>query len=117
MLIFPMRRVANVTLPALLCSALLFGVVHAQTPMQRARRHVVPGSGQTLRHRGEHRGPKGAAGTRDRSAAPGKIGGYRPHAISGAHRRWLVERCKAADYTLAVWWRSWPNAASRWTTV
>jgi transposase len=34
------------------------------------------------------------------SAAPGKIGGYRPRAISGAHRHWLVERCKAADFTL-----------------
>jgi putative transposase len=34
------------------------------------------------------------------SAAPGKIGGYRRQAISGAHRRWLVERCKAADFTL-----------------
>jgi putative transposase len=34
------------------------------------------------------------------SAAPGKIGGYRPRAIAGAHRHWLLERCKAGDFTL-----------------
>ena len=34
------------------------------------------------------------------SAAPGKIGGYRPRAIAGAHRDWLVERCQTHDFTL-----------------
>jgi putative transposase len=34
------------------------------------------------------------------SAAPGKIGGYRPRAIAGAHRHWLLERCKAGGFTL-----------------
>lgn len=34
------------------------------------------------------------------NAAPGQIGGYRPRAIAGAHRDWLVERCKTHDFTL-----------------
>ena len=34
------------------------------------------------------------------SAAPGKIGGYRPRAIAGGHRDWLVERCQTHDFTL-----------------
>jgi transposase len=33
------------------------------------------------------------------SVAPGKIGGYRPKAISGAHRLWLLQRIKD-DFTL-----------------
>lgn len=31
---------------------------------------------------------------------PGKIGGYKPKTISGEHRLWLIERCKARDFTL-----------------
>ena len=34
------------------------------------------------------------------SVAPGKIGGYKPKKIAGAHRDWLVQRCRAADFTL-----------------
>ena len=34
------------------------------------------------------------------SVAPGKIGGYKPKAISGAHRVWLLQRIKAGDFTL-----------------
>jgi putative transposase len=34
------------------------------------------------------------------SAAPGKIGGYRPKAIVGEHRDWLVQRIKEKDFTL-----------------
>ena len=34
------------------------------------------------------------------SVAPGKIGGYRPAKIVGAHRGWLVERIAGADFTL-----------------
>jgi putative transposase len=32
--------------------------------------------------------------------APGKIGGYKPKAISGEHRIWLTERCRRQDFTL-----------------
>ena len=34
------------------------------------------------------------------SAAPGQIGGYRPKGIRGEHRDWLLERCRARDFTL-----------------
>lgn len=34
------------------------------------------------------------------SAAPGRIGGYRPKGIRGEHRDWLIERCRASDFTL-----------------
>jgi putative transposase len=34
------------------------------------------------------------------SAAPGKMGGYKPKAISGEHHVWLVQRCREKDFTL-----------------
>jgi transposase len=34
------------------------------------------------------------------SVAPGKMGGHKPKAISGAHRDWLLQRIKAGDFTL-----------------
>ena len=35
------------------------------------------------------------------SIAHGKIGGYRPAALSGAHREWLLDRCRSGrDFTL-----------------
>src|SRR5688572_11359164 len=34
------------------------------------------------------------------SVAPGKIGGYKPKKIRGAHRDWLLARCQAKDFTL-----------------
>ena len=34
------------------------------------------------------------------SVTPGKIGGYRPKAIVGAHRDWLLQRIKEKDFTL-----------------
>ena len=34
------------------------------------------------------------------SAAPGKMGGYKPKAIAGEHRAWLLERIKERDFTL-----------------
>jgi putative transposase len=34
------------------------------------------------------------------SAAPGQMGGHKPKAIAGAHRDWLVERCRTRDFTL-----------------
>lgn len=37
---------------------------------------------------------------RTRSVAPDKIGGYRPKKIAGAHRDWLVQRCRERDFTL-----------------
>jgi transposase len=34
------------------------------------------------------------------SAAAGKMGGYKPKAIAGEHRAWLLERTKEGDFTL-----------------
>ena len=34
------------------------------------------------------------------SVAPGKIGGYKPKKIAGAHHEWLVQRCREAEFTL-----------------
>jgi transposase len=34
------------------------------------------------------------------SVAPGKIGGYKPKAIAGEHRVWLLQRTKERDFTL-----------------
>jgi putative transposase len=31
---------------------------------------------------------------------PGQMGGHKPKKISGAHRDWLVQRCRDADFTL-----------------
>jgi len=34
------------------------------------------------------------------SARPGRMGGYKPKKIAGAHRSWLVARCRERDFTL-----------------
>lgn len=34
------------------------------------------------------------------SVAPGQMGGHKPKKISGAHRDWLVQRCREKDFTL-----------------
>jgi putative transposase len=34
------------------------------------------------------------------SVSPKQMGGYKPKAIRGDHREWLVERCRGADFTL-----------------
>jgi len=34
------------------------------------------------------------------SVAPGQIGGHKPRKIAGAHRDWLVGRCRERDFTL-----------------
>jgi putative transposase len=34
------------------------------------------------------------------SLAPGRMGGHRPKKIAGAHRDWLIARCRTADFTL-----------------
>lgn len=34
------------------------------------------------------------------STAPGQMGGYKPRAICGAHREWLIERCSTRAFTL-----------------
>jgi putative transposase len=34
------------------------------------------------------------------SIAPGQMGGHKSRAISGAHRDWLIARCRAGDFTL-----------------
>jgi putative transposase len=34
------------------------------------------------------------------TVAPGKMGGHKPKAISGAHRLWLLDRIKDGDFTL-----------------
>ena len=34
------------------------------------------------------------------STRPGRIGGYKPKKIAGAHRAWLLARCGERDFTL-----------------
>jgi putative transposase len=34
------------------------------------------------------------------SVAAGRMGGYKPKAIAGMHRDWLIERCRGGDFTL-----------------
>lgn len=34
------------------------------------------------------------------SLEPDQIGGYKPKKIAGAHRDWLLRRCREADFTL-----------------
>jgi putative transposase len=34
------------------------------------------------------------------SARPGKMGGHKPKKIAGAHRTWLLTRCRERDFTL-----------------
>lgn len=34
------------------------------------------------------------------SSAPGRMGGYKPRAICGVHREWLIERCSRRAFTL-----------------
>ena len=34
------------------------------------------------------------------SVAPGRMGGHKPKAIAGAHRDWLIARCRGGDFTL-----------------
>lgn len=34
------------------------------------------------------------------SVAPGQMGGHKPKKIAGAHRDWLLGRCRGADFTL-----------------
>ena len=34
------------------------------------------------------------------SVAPGQMGGHKPKKIAGAHRDWLLGRCRQADFTL-----------------
>lgn len=41
---------------------------------------------------------------------PDQVGGYRPKEISGAHRDWLVRRCRTGDSPCAGRWPSLPGA-------
>ncbi|NOJ44661.1 transposase [Bradyrhizobium sp. WSM 1791] len=34
------------------------------------------------------------------SVKPDQTGGYRPKKIAGAHREWLMQRCREADFTV-----------------
>jgi putative transposase len=34
------------------------------------------------------------------SVAPGRMGGHRPKKLVGEHRDWLLQRCRARDFTL-----------------
>ena len=34
------------------------------------------------------------------SVAPGQMGGHKPRKIAGAHREWLIVRCRVGDFTL-----------------
>jgi putative transposase len=35
------------------------------------------------------------------SAAPSKIGGYKPRTLRGEHATWLIGRCKEKDFTIS----------------
>jgi len=35
------------------------------------------------------------------SAAPSKIGGYKPKTLRGEHAAWLIARCKERDFTIS----------------
>jgi putative transposase len=35
------------------------------------------------------------------SAAPSKIGGYKPKTLRGEHATWLIERCQEKDFTIS----------------
>ena len=35
------------------------------------------------------------------SAAPAKIGGYKPKTLRGEHADWLITRCKEKDFTIS----------------
>ena len=35
------------------------------------------------------------------SAAPSKIGGYKPKTLRGEHANWLIARCKEKDFTIS----------------
>ena len=37
---------------------------------------------------------------RSGSVAPGQMGGHKPKKIAGAHREWLLGRCRTGDFTL-----------------
>jgi transposase len=37
---------------------------------------------------------------RSGSVAPGQMGGHKPRTLRGAHREWLLARCRAGDFTL-----------------
>ena len=47
---------------------------------------------------------------------PGKMGGHVRPKIAGEHRAWLLQRTGQADFTIAAWSPSWPNAVCAWTT-
>ena len=34
------------------------------------------------------------------SVAAGQMGGHKPRTLSGAHRDWLIERCRTGDFTI-----------------
>ena len=46
------------------------------------------------------------------SLRPSQIGGYKPKAISGEHRVWLLQRIKEKDFTLRGLVAELPNVAS-----
>ncbi len=35
------------------------------------------------------------------SAAPAKMGGYKPRTLSGEHADWLIARCREKDFTIS----------------
>ena len=35
------------------------------------------------------------------SAAPSKVGGYKPRTLRGEHAAWLIARCKEKDFTIS----------------
>ena len=56
------------------------------------------------------RAPRGAG-----RAGRGRGGHVRPK-MGGEPRGWLLQRTGQADFTIAAWSPSWPNAVCAWTT-
>ena len=61
---------------------------------------VVSSGGGAVWRRRQHGDPVGGAFAQDRQRGPSKIGGYKPRAIAGEHRTWLLARIKEKDFTL-----------------
>ena len=69
------------------------------------------GRRRPVRRQRQHGDQLGEAVRETGSVAPGKIGGHKPKKISGAHRDWLVERCRDGTSPCAGLWPNSPSAA------
>ena len=68
--------------------------------LSRARRAVATAGSIALRRRGQHGGQMGAASQTDWQRQPWQDGTPPPQELSGLWRGWLLERCRAGEFTL-----------------